>query len=216
MGAVSPTGRSLPFDARRDGFVMGEGAGVLILERADIAAARGAEILGEVLGYGTTTDAYHITAPDPEARGATRAIELALKDAGVEPSAVDYVNAHGTGTELNDRSETIALKRALGDAAYRVPVSSTKSVIGHLLGAAGVVEAVATVHALRRGVIPPTTGYEQQDEGMDLDYVPQSRAITKNGSDRPLIALSNAFGFGGHNVVICMAVHRDARHAIAS
>ncbi len=204
MEALSPTGRSLPFDARRDGFIMGEGAGVVVLERASQAEARGAPILAEILGYATTTDAYHITAPDPKARGATCAIERALEDAGLGPEDVDYINAHGTATELNDRSETIAIKQALGAAAERVPVSSTKSVIGHLLGAAGLVEAIATVHALRRGVIPPTVGYEEQEEGLDLDYVPRARSYERKGERT--IALSNAFGFGGHNVVVCLAV----------
>jgi 3-oxoacyl-[acyl-carrier-protein] synthase II len=203
MEVLSPTGRSLPFDARRDGFVMGEGSGALLLEAAESAEARGAPVLGELLGYAATADAYHITSPDPEAEGAVGAIESALEDAGVEPDDVDYVNAHGTGTELNDRVETLALKRALGGAAGRIPVSSTKSVIGHLLGAAAVVEAVATVHALRRRIAPPTAGYREREDGLDLDYVPASRPLeTRNG--RP-VALSNAFGFGGHNVVICLA-----------
>ncbi len=204
MEALSPTGRSLPFDARRDGFVMGEGAGAVVLESASHAQARGAHVIAEILGYGTTTDAHHITAPDPEARGAARAIEIALEDASLMPEDVDYINAHGTATELNDRSETIAIKRVFGEYAARVPVSSTKSVIGHLLGAAGLVEAVATVGALRRGIAGPTVGYEQQEEGMDLDYVPVARTLPHNG--KPVIALSNAFGFGGHNVVVCLAV----------
>ena len=207
MGAVSPSGRSLPFDARRDGFVMGEGAGTLILERAENAKARGAQILGEILGYGTTTDAYHITAPDPQAHGATRAIQLALKDAHIKPSQITYVNAHGTGTELNDRSETIALKQALGPHAHTTPISSTKSAIGHLLGAAGVVEAVATIHALRKNQLGPTTGYEQPDPDLDLDYIPHTRPLPTN--HKPHIALSNAFGFGGHNVVICLQVNPE-------
>jgi 3-oxoacyl-[acyl-carrier-protein] synthase II len=203
MEVLSPTGRSLPFDARRDGFVMGEGSGALLLEAAESAEARGATILGELLGYATTADAYHITSPDPEARGATRAIESALEDAGVEPDELDYVNAHGTGTQLNDRVETLAIRRALGDAADGLPVSSTKSVIGHLLGAAGLVEAVATLQALRRRVAPPTAGYGEAEDGLDLDYVPVSRPLeTANGR---AVALSNAFGFGGHNVVICLA-----------
>lgn len=204
MEALSPSGRSLPFDARRDGFVMGEGAGALVLEGAVHAEARGVSPIAEILGYGTTTDAYHMTAPDPEASGAVRAIELALTGAGLKPEEVDYINAHGTATELNDRSETIAIKRVFREHAARLPVSSTKSVIGHLLGAAGLVEAVAAVGALRRNVIPPTVGYEEQEDGMDLDYVPRARPLTRNG--KPAIALSNAFGFGGHNVVVCLAV----------
>jgi 3-oxoacyl-[acyl-carrier-protein] synthase II len=203
MGVLSPTGRSLPFDARRDGFVMGEGSGALFLEAAETAEARGATVLGEILGYSATADAYHITSPDPEAEGAVRAIRSALADAGVEPDDVDYVNAHGTGTKLNDRVETKALVRALGAAAKRIPVSSTKSVIGHLLGAAGLVEAVATVHALRRRIAPPTAGFGEREDGLDLDYVPVSRPLRARRR-RPL-ALSNAFGFGGHNVVICLA-----------
>jgi 3-oxoacyl-[acyl-carrier-protein] synthase II len=214
MEALSPSGRSLPFDARRDGFVMGEGAGALVLEGAAHAEARGARPIAEILGYGTTTDAYHMTAPDPQARGAIRAIELALEGAGVAPEEVDYVNAHGTATELNDRSETIAIKRVFGAHAERLPVSSTKSVIGHLLGASGLVEAVAAIGALRRDVLPPTVGYEEQEEGMDLDYVPQARALPRNG--KPAIALSNAFGFGGHNVVVCLAVPADPETAAAA
>ena len=206
MEALSRTGRSLPFDARRDGFVMGEGAGALVLESAAGAEARGAHVLAEILGYGTTTDAYHITAPDPEARGAVRAIEIALRDAGLMPGDIDYINAHGTATELNDRSETIAIKRVFGERAARVPVSSTKSVIGHLLGASGLVEAVATIGALQCGVIPPTVGYAEQEPGMDLDYVPESRPLPV--MDRPAVALSNAFGFGGHNVVVCLGIPR--------
>jgi 3-oxoacyl-[acyl-carrier-protein] synthase II len=205
MEVLSPTGRSLPFDARRDGFVMGEGSGALVLEAAESAAARGASVLGELLGYATTADAYHITSPDPEAHGAVRAIQAALEDAGVAPDDVDYVNAHGTGTKLNDRVETLALRRALGPAAERIPVSSTKSVIGHLLGAAALVEVVATLHALGRRVAPPTAGYLERDEGLDLDYVPVSRPLQTLNGDRRAIALSNAFGFGGHNVVICLA-----------
>ncbi len=208
MEALSPTGRSLPFDARRDGFVMGEGAGAVVLEAAEVAEERGAEILGEVLGYGSTGDGHHMIAPDPEASGATRAIELALEDAGVSAADIDYVNAHGTATKLNDRAETVALRRALGGAAELTPVSSTKSAIGHLLGAAGIVEVVATVHALRRRVIPPTIGYEEREEGLDLDYVPASRPLGISDGKTSSVALSNAFGFGGHNVVLCIA----ARH----
>src|SRR3954469_2670951 len=178
MGATSELGVSRPFDVRRDGFVMGEGAGVLVLEDAEAAVARGARVLGFVVGYGASSDAFHLTAPDPEGRGAVRAISLALADADVAPEDLDYVNAHGTSTPLNDRAETTALKTALGDAAYGVPVSSTKSAIGHLLGAAGAGEAIATVLALRERLAPPTIGFEEREEGLDLDYVP--------GSARPL------------------------------
>ncbi|HSI79442.1 MAG TPA: beta-ketoacyl-ACP synthase II [Solirubrobacterales bacterium] len=203
MGATSKEGVSRPFDRRRDGFVMGEGAGILVLEEASAAEARGAPILGYLAGYGATADAHHLTAPDPDGDGAARAIERALADAGREPAEIDYVNAHGTSTPLNDRSETEALKRVLGDRAASVPVSSLKSSIGHLLGAAGAVEAVATVLALSDGVAPPTLNYEEPDEGLDLDYVPnQSRKLERNG--RPPVAISNSFGFGGHNVVLCI------------
>ncbi|HEX8857253.1 MAG TPA: beta-ketoacyl-[acyl-carrier-protein] synthase II [Thermoleophilaceae bacterium] len=206
MGATSETGISRPFDRRRDGFVMGEGAGVLVLESEHSASARGAEPIGEVLGYGASSDAHHLTAPDPSGSGAARAVGRALDDAGIGPDDVDYVNAHGTSTPLNDRSETDALKLALGDErAHQVPVSSTKSAIGHLLGAAGAVEAIATVLALRGRVIPPTLGWEERDEGLDLDYVPrESRELELNGSDRA-VAISEAFGFGGHNAVLVLA-----------
>jgi 3-oxoacyl-[acyl-carrier-protein] synthase II len=209
MGATSEIGVSRPFDARRDGFVMGEGAGVLILEDLEAAERRGARILGEVLGYGATSDAYHITAPEPDGGGAARAIRAALADAEIAPERLDYVNAHGTSTPLNDRSETAALKAALGNAAAHVPVSSTKSAIGHLLGAAGAVEAIATVLALRERVVPPTLGYAEPEEGLDLDYVPdQSRAIPEhvNGNGvRRAVGMSNSFGFGGHNAVLILA-----------
>jgi 3-oxoacyl-[acyl-carrier-protein] synthase II len=209
MGATSPTGISRPFDARRDGFVMGEGAGVLVLENAEKARAREARPLGEILGYAASSDAHHLTAPEPSGRDAARAIELALADARVKPRDIDYVNAHGTSTPLNDLSETQALKAALGDEAHRVPVSSTKSAIGHLLGAAGAVEAIATVEALRRRVAPPTVGWEERDPELDLDYVPgEARPLEAggngNGSAR-LVGISDSFGFGGHNAVLCLA-----------
>jgi len=208
MGATSPTGVSRPFDARRDGFVMGEGAGVVVLEEAGAAEARGARVLGEVLGYGATSDAHHLTAPEPSGREAARAIELALDDAELGAEDVDYVNAHGTSTPLNDRTETEALKAALGDHAYRVPVSSTKSAIGHLLGAAGAVEAIVTVAALSRDVAPPTLGYEEPEEGLDLDYVTDGarplRQRENGNGDKPLVGISNSFGFGGHNAVLCL------------
>jgi 3-oxoacyl-[acyl-carrier-protein] synthase II len=202
MGATSEEGISRPFDARRDGFIMGEGAGVLVLEEESAAVARGARILGSVLGYGATSDAYHLTAPDPEGSGAARAITLALADADMTPSDLSYVNAHGTSTPLNDRSETAALKLALGSAAGEVPVSSTKSAIGHLLGAAGAVEAIATILALRERLAPPTLGFEEREEGLDLDYVPGSARPIGNG--RPAIGMSNSFGFGGHNAVLVL------------
>ncbi|MBA2440776.1 MAG: beta-ketoacyl-ACP synthase II [Thermoleophilaceae bacterium] len=232
MAATSPTGMSRPFDARRDGFVMGEGAGVLVLEAEEVALARGAQPLGYVTGYGATADAHHITAPEPSGEGAARAIRAALADAGVEPEDLVYVNAHGTSTPMNDRAETEAIKAALGDHAPNVPVTSTKSAIGHLLGAAGAVEAVATLLALRAGVVPPTIGWAEADEGMDLDYSPQAKPMAaRTGADRELapvgaasgpgvangasgslpdedsggrIGISNSFGFGGHNAVICM------------
>jgi 3-oxoacyl-[acyl-carrier-protein] synthase II len=205
MGALSESGISRPFDARRDGFVMGEGAGVLVLEAAETAEERGATVLGELLGYGASADAFHLTAPEPGGGGAARAIKRALEDAGVSPSDLHYVNAHGTSTPLNDRSETDALKSALGeDTAKRLPVSSTKSAIGHLLGAAGAVEAVATVLALRERIAPPTLGYEVPDEGLDLDYVPDGPRELAGANGRA-VALSNSFGFGGHNAVLCIA-----------
>ncbi len=205
MQALSPTGISRPFDARRDGFVMGEGAGVLVLEEASAARERGATILAEAVGYGSTSDAYHLTAPEPSGAAAAGAIELSLADAGLSPDDVSYVNAHGTSTQLNDAAETAALKRALGDErARRVPISSTKSAIGHLLGAAGAVEAVATVQTLVTGVIPPTLGYEVPDPELDLDYVPgEARPLlAANGAGR--VAISNSFAFGGHNVALVL------------
>jgi 3-oxoacyl-[acyl-carrier-protein] synthase II len=203
MGATSESGISRPFDARRDGFVMGEGAGVLVLEEAEAAAERGVEPLAELLGYAASSDAHHLTAPEPSGRDAARAIGLALAEAGVEPTRVDYVNAHGTSTPLNDRSETEALKTVFGDRAGSIPVSSLKSSIGHLLGAAGAVEAVATALALSEQTAPPTLNYEEPDDGLDLDYVADgSRPIERNG--RPPVGISNSFGFGGHNVVLCL------------
>jgi 3-oxoacyl-[acyl-carrier-protein] synthase II len=203
MGATSKLGVSRPFDRRRDGFVMGEGAGILVLEDAESAAEREAPIFGRLGGYGATADAHHLTAPHPEGDGAARAMNAALRDAEVEPGEVAYVNAHGTSTPLNDRSETEAIKRVFGDRAGSLPVSSLKSSIGHLLGAAGAVEAVATTLALRDAVAPPTLNYEEPDEGLDLDYVPgESRPIERNG--RAPVGISNSFGFGGHNVVLCI------------
>ncbi len=209
MGATSESGVSRPFDARRDGFVMGEGAGVLVLEEADAAAERGAPVLGELLGYAATSDAHHLTAPEPSGRDAARAIGLALDDAGLAADEIDYVNAHGTSTPLNDHSETEAIKLALGEVAADLPISSTKSVIGHLLGAAGAVEAIATVEALRREVAPPTVGWAERDPELDLDYVPDAaRALDQRANGNggaPLVAISNSFGFGGHNAVLCLS-----------
>jgi 3-oxoacyl-[acyl-carrier-protein] synthase II len=213
LDALSKEGISRPFDARRDGFVMGEGAGVLVLERAEAAEARGARVLGVIRGYGASSDAHHLTAPREDGAGQAAAMTAALADAGVSPEQIDYVNAHGTSTPLNDRAETQAIKLALGEHAQRVPVSSTKSAIGHLLGAAGAVEAVATLLALRDRVAPPTIGLTEPEAGLDLDYVPGSaRPLVLNGNgngsahgeDRPVLALSNSFGFGGHNAVLCL------------
>jgi 3-oxoacyl-[acyl-carrier-protein] synthase II len=206
MEATSPTGISRPFDARRDGFVMGEGAGVLVLEEKEAAEKRGATILGEVTGYGVTADAFHLTAPQPEGEAAAKAIQFALADAGITAVDVDYVNAHGTSTPLNDAAETKAIKAALGERAADIPVSSTKSVIGHLLGAAGAVEAIATIEALRRRIAPPTVGYGEAEEGLDLDYVEGSSKPIVNG-EGPVVAISNSFGFGGHNAVLVLSAN---------
>ena len=204
LGATSPSGISRPFDARRDGFVMGEGAGVLVLEAEHTAARRGARPLAVLRGYGASCDAHHLTAPDQDGAGAAAAIAAALTDADLTPAEVDYVNAHGTSTPLNDRAETDALKTALGERAREIPVSSLKSAIGHLLGAAGAVEAVATILALRARTSPPTLNYEEVEPGLDLDYVPDgARPLACTDRDRP-IAISNSFGFGGHNAVLCL------------
>ena len=195
----APEKASRPFDRDRDGFVPGEGAGTLILESREHAINRGARIYGEVLGFGTTNDAFHQVAPDESGEAPARAVTIALKDAGIEPGDVDYVNAHGTSTQLNDAGETKALKIALGQHAYKVAISSTKSMIGHLLGAAGAVEAIATLLTINRGVIHPTINYENRDPECDLDYVPNT-ARRKDVN----IAISNGFGFGGHNAVVVL------------
>ncbi|MCP9802036.1 beta-ketoacyl-ACP synthase II [Cyanobium sp. T1G-Tous] len=198
-----PTTASRPFDAERNGFVIGEGAGVIVLESLEHARARGAQILAEVVGYGMTCDAHHITSPTPGGVGGAEAMRLALKDARLEPEAVDYVNAHGTSTQANDSNETSAIKSALGDRAYRIPVSSTKSMTGHLLGGSGGIEAVAAVLAIEHNLVPPTINYQNPDPACDLDVVPnQAREHTLN------VVLSNSFGFGGHNV--CLAFRRMA------
>jgi len=194
---LDPAHASRPFDKDRDGFVMGEGAGILILENLEHALARGAKIYAEIVGYGCTCDAYHMTSPSPDGEGAIRAMSLALKDAEVTPEMVDYINAHGTSTAANDKTETKAIKQVLGDHAYKVAVSSTKSMTGHLLGGSGGIEAVATVLAVKNDIAPPTMNLENPDPECDLDYVPnQSRPMTIN------VATSNSFGFGGHNVTL--------------
>lgn len=190
-----PAAASRPFDKTRDGFVLGEGAGILILERLEHALDRGAPILGEVLSYAATADAYHITMPDEIGSGAAKAMELALKHAGLQPTGIDYLNAHGTSTEANDRLETMAIKKVFGAAVRRIPVSSSKSQFGHLLGAAGAVEAVVSVLAIREGLLPATINYNTPDPNCDLDCVPN---IPRPASIRRV--MSNSFGFGGHNV----------------
>ncbi|MCL6518834.1 MAG: beta-ketoacyl-ACP synthase II [Armatimonadetes bacterium] len=195
-----PERASRPFDLNRDGFVIGEGAGVLILESLEHALARGAKIYCEITGFGMSGDAFHITAPAPEGEGAARSMAAALKDAGIKPEDVDYINAHGTSTPDNDKTETMAIKRVFGDYAYKVAISSTKSMIGHLLGAAGAVEAIACICAIRDGIIPPTINYETPDPECDLDYVPnEPRKMPVK------IAMSNSFGFGGHNATLILA-----------
>ncbi len=198
-----PATASRPFDAERDGFVIGEGAGILVLETLEHAQARGAEILGEVVGYGMTCDAHHITSPIPGGLGGARAMSLALADAGLKADDIDYVNAHGTSTPANDSNETAAIKTTLGERAKAIPVSSTKSMTGHLLGGSGGIEAVAAVLALQNGVVPPTINHQNPDPACDLDVVP-------NQAREQIIstALSNSFGFGGHNV--CLAFRRYA------
>jgi 3-oxoacyl-[acyl-carrier-protein] synthase II len=193
----APEKASRPFDKERDGFVMGEGAGVLILEELEHAKKRGARIYAEMAGYGLTGDAYHMTAPAPEGEGATRCMNLALNDAGVRPDQVDYINAHGTSTSLNDKLETYAIKQVFGASAYKVPISSTKSMMGHLLGAAGSVELIICILAMQNGIIPPTINYEFPDPDCDLDYVPNKAREVKVE-----MALSNSLGFGGHNATL--------------
>ncbi|MGL5416560.1 MAG: beta-ketoacyl-ACP synthase II [Clostridium sp.] len=192
-----PNRASIPFDRERSGFVMGEGAGILVLESLESAKARGANILCEIVGYGTTCDAYHITSPDPEGDGAARAMLLAVEEGKISKEDISYINAHGTSTPLNDKFETAAIKRAFGDEAYNIPVSSIKSMTGHLLGAAGGIEAVVCVKSIMDSFIPPTIGYREKDEDCDLDYVPnEGRSINVD------CALTNSLGFGGHNATL--------------
>ena len=193
-----PARASRPFDLNRDGFLMGEGAGVIVIESEEHAKARGARIYCELAGYGRTCDGHHITAPDPDATQAARGMRLAFEDAGLKAEDIDYINAHGTSTALNDKGETLAIKKALGDHAYKVAVSSTKSMTGHLLGAAGGVEAIACAMAIYEGIVPPTINYETPDPDCDLDYVPN---VARKMEVRA--ALSNSLGFGGHNATLC-------------
>jgi 3-oxoacyl-[acyl-carrier-protein] synthase II len=199
-----PEKASRPFDAQRDGFVLGEGAGIVILEELGHAVRRGAEIHAEIVGYGMTADAYHITAPDPNGAGAARAMAMAMREGNISPSDVDYINAHGTSTELNDKYETKAIKDVFGDHAKKLGVSSTKSMIGHLLGAAGGVECVFTVLSVKEDIMPPTINYEYPDPECDLDYVP-------NTARKKVVhvALTNSFGFGGHNVCISVKKFKE-------
>jgi len=199
-----PLRASIPFDKERDGFVMGEGAGILILEEYEQAKARGARIYAEIVGYGATCDAHHITAPSPDGEGGARAMKLAMKEAGITPKEVSYINAHGTSTPTNDKVETLAVKLAMGEDAYKVPVSSTKSMIGHLLGAAGAVEAVICVKAIEQNFIPATIGLTVPDEDCDLDYVP---GVGRNAKVQ--YAMSNSLGFGGHNATLIFKKMED-------
>lgn len=199
-----PQKASRPFDAKRDGFVMGEGAGILVLETLEHAKARGAKIYAEIVGYGVTCDAYHITAPDPEGLGAAKAMKKAMDEAALTPEDISYINAHGTSTPLNDKLETLAIKKVFGKRAYDIPISSIKSMIGHLLGAAGGVEAVASVLTVFHGIIPPTINYENPDPECDLDYVPNKARKSQINA-----VLSNNLGFGGHNVTIAFKKYTD-------
>lgn len=202
--AEDPERASIPFDKDRSGFVMGEGSGILVLEELEHALKRGADIYAEVVGYGANCDAYHMTSPNPDGSGAGKCMKLAMDEAGIEPKDIGYINAHGTSTPSNDGAETTAIKYALGEEAYNIPISSTKSMTGHLLGAAGAVEAMACIGALQNDFVPPTIGLETPDEACDLDYVPKvGRAHAVE------YALSNSLGFGGHNAVCCFKKWRD-------
>ncbi|HEY0071557.1 MAG TPA: beta-ketoacyl-ACP synthase II [Chloroflexia bacterium] len=199
-----PTGASRPFDKLRDGFVLAEGAAAVLLEDLEYAKARGANILAEVVGYGSTSDASHVTAPAEGGEGAARAMRMALRSAGLEPQDIDYVNAHGTGTQLNEKYETMAIKGALGEHAYRIPISSTKSMTGHMLGAAGSMEAIFCIKALHEGIVPPTINQEVPDPDCDLDYVPNE---ARHAQVR--YAMSNSMGFGGHNAVLILTRYEE-------
>lgn len=193
-----------PFDLNRDGFIMGEGAGVIVLESLEFAKKRGAKIYAEIVGYGATGDAYHITAPAPGGEGGVRAMRMALEDAGMQPEEIDYINAHGTSTEYNDKYETMAIKTVFGDHAYKLAISSTKSMTGHLLGAAGAVEAIFSVKAIEEGIIPPTINYETPDPECDLDYVPNEFR-----KQEVKAVLSNSLGFGGHNAALIFKAYEE-------
>ncbi|MCK4532378.1 beta-ketoacyl-ACP synthase II [bacterium] len=195
----APQKASRPFDARRDGFIMGEGAGMIVMESLEHAQKRGAYIYAELVGYRATDDAFHITAPDSSAEASSEAMKLALKDGGIDPREVDYINAHGTSTPLNDKTETLAIKKVFGDYAYKIPISSTKSMTGHLLGAAGAVELIACILSIRDEIIHPTVNYEFPDPDCDLDYVPN-----ESRSKKVRVALSNSLGFGGHNASLVL------------
>lgn len=199
-----PTKASRPFDADRDGFVMAEGAGILVLESLTHALRRNAPIYAEVIGYGASSDAYHMVATHPEGIGAYQAMKMAISEAGIHPTEVDVISAHATSTEIGDRSETMAIKRLFGDAAYRIPITANKSMTGHLLGAASAVEAIALVKSLQQNIIPPTINLETKDPACDLDYVPTEARETALS-----IGLSNSFGFGGHNAVIALKAYRE-------
>ena len=199
-----PEGASRPFDKDRDGTILSEGAGIVVLERLEHALARGARIYGELLGYASSSDAFHISQPDPEAAGAIRAMRWALEDAQVNSDEIDYINAHGTSTPLNDATETFAIKKLFGEQAYEIPVSSSKSVLGHALGATGAIETIFCLQALRDGIIPPTWNYETPDPDCDLDYVPNA----PRKSDLKIV-LSNSFGMGGQNSCLVMRKFDD-------
>ncbi|TET79698.1 beta-ketoacyl-[acyl-carrier-protein] synthase II, partial [candidate division TA06 bacterium] len=199
-----PEKASRPFDKERDGFIMAEGAGVLVLEELDRARRRNAKIHAEVIGFGMSGDAYHITAPAPGGEGAARAMAMAVRRSGVSPEDVDYINAHGTSTQLNDKFETTAIKSVFNQSARKLQISSNKSMTGHLLGAAGAVELIATALTIETGVVPPTINYENPDPECDLDYVPREARNSKVS-----IAMSNSFGFGGHNVSIVLRAIED-------
>ncbi|MGZ6505375.1 MAG: beta-ketoacyl-ACP synthase II, partial [Tumebacillaceae bacterium] len=199
-----PTRASRPFDKDRDGFVLSEGAGIVILEELEHAKKRGATIFAEIVGYGMSGDAYHITAPAPEGEGAARAMSAAIHDAGIQPSDIQYINAHGTSTDMNDYFETLAVKKAFGDHAYKLAMSSTKSMTGHLLGAAGAIEAVACVKAINDSIIPPTINLDEPGEGCDLDYVPNEARKAEL-----TYVMSNSLGFGGHNASIILRKYNE-------